>query len=226
MKKLLIPFLTANLLFAALPPGEADESVPAINGALARIRASADTPAKADAALLRGQIHVMIRNHKFAANEKAAENIRTATEAARILVSGLKQIDAKSDQPVIDETNQVLANLIDEIALNIDENWKFPLVNANVSPPAGVGPAMAGMNPDAIKDPALRQQYLDLIAENQRINLKNGQQRELRRSLDDITRSIALATEYEGAKWTKEEALARFGTKKSSKAALEQAFKP
>lgn len=62
----------------------------------------------------------------------------------------------------------------------IDENYQAQPVSANVKPPPGTPNAAAGMNPDAIADPKLRQRYLDAIEQEGQKNLKNCQQQELR----------------------------------------------
>ncbi|MDX9794911.1 MAG: hypothetical protein RBU24_15500 [Kiritimatiellia bacterium] len=55
------------------------------------------------------------------------------------------------------------------------KDYNFKPVFFNVPQPLGV-PGMAGMSPDAIKDPAMRTKYIEAIKENQRNNVCNARQ--------------------------------------------------
>jgi len=77
------------------------------------------------------------------------------------------------------EVGSVIASfhlLFAKIDTLLEEGYQRQLVTSNVSPPAGTPNAAAGMNPDAIKDPVLKQQYLELIKKNQTNGFKNNQQ--------------------------------------------------
>lgn len=107
----------------------------------------------------------------------------------------------------------------------IDPNWKSLRVSANVMPPSGTPNAAAGMNPEAIADPDLKQQYLDLIKKNRDNNLKNGQQRTLRESRNILLRSIASLILTSGEGLDKAAVVARFCKDDESKIILEQHLK-
>ncbi len=108
----------------------------------------------------------------------------------------------------------------------IDTNWTFPRVTANVLPPAGTPDAAAGMDPNAIDDQQLKQQYLNLIATNQANNLKNAQQNDLRRLRKSVLRIIAAMTVRAGEQGMhKVDVLTRFGKNAACKAILEEEFK-
>lgn len=54
-----------------------------------------------------------------------------------------------------------------------------------IMPPLGAGPvALAGMDPLAIKDPVVRKQYEDAIADNDRRNAKDIRERDLQQAID------------------------------------------
>lgn len=73
----------------------------------------------------------------------------------------------------------LLSEYLGKIRKEIVPNFKSKRIVANVSPPAGT-PGMAGMSPEAIKDPIARAKYEASIRENQENNLMNSRQAELR----------------------------------------------
>lgn len=187
---------------------------------ISKIASPGDRLNQQDANLLAERLHAFLKEKRLADLEGSKSNIPLANKAARqLLISASKQ-----SGEIRNSYLAAVESYIEELDSNIDASWDFPLVSANVAPPPGTTNAMAGMNPDAIKDPDLRRKYLDAIAENERKNLKNSQQLGLANSRDSILRAIAGLTKEDGAKegWTKKEALERFGKKKEAKALLEK----
>lgn len=112
---------------------------------------------------------------------------------------------------------------LEKITSKIDDKWVFLLGSANVAPPAGVPCASAGMNPDTIADPKLRQQYLDRIKAEKTKNLINAQQSELRRSRDAILRAIVDVSSKNSLNgWTRADILTRFGKNEECRKILEE----
>lgn len=160
---------------------------------------------------------------KVAEPDRAAFIIATTEVAVAILRSeGTRQLNLKaSSSPAI-----VAIELFwEKLNKAIDPNWKMLFVTANVRPAPGTPNAAAGMNPDAISDPLLREKYLELIKINRDNNLKNGQQRALRDSRDKFLRVIAELVSKSGEGWSKTDAVVRFGKYEESKKILETHLK-
>ncbi len=161
----------------------------------------------------------------FSPTPDTATNIRDATSFAQAILrtESLLTTDIRSaNQPVLSAIDTYCSKLTD----SIDPKWKHLPVSANVMPPAGVVNAAAGMNPDTITDPKLKQKYLDLIAANQNNNLKNSQQTELRRSRERILWLISsLVASGQSAGWERSAALERFGKDSEARAILEAHLK-
>jgi len=149
---------------------------------------------------------------KAVAESKPAELTRTSTDFEKALneapLSPSPNIRAEL-KAVQDASARLLANLgegkftkdsgeakavatavkttLDKLDSLIEENYQEQPGVANVSPPPGTPNAAAGMNPHAITDPKLRQQYQEAIKKERAKQEKNAQQRELR-----ITRKLVL----------------------------------
>lgn len=115
---------------------------------------------------------------------------------------------------------------VGKLEKSIDPNWKWIPVYANVGPPPGTPNAASGMNPEAIADPKLKKQYLDLIKKNQNNGLINSQQSELRtaRMKFLITISTLIST-VPGEGWNKTDVIARFCKSEESKKIIEEKLK-
>jgi hypothetical protein len=74
-----------------------------------------------------------------------------------------------------------------KIDASIEEGYVWQAVSANVKPPSGTPNAAPGMNPHAIQDPKLREQYIEAIGNEQKKNLKNSQQADLVSARESIT---------------------------------------
>lgn len=112
---------------------------------------------------------------------------------------------------------------VEKLDSSIDPNWKWIRVFANVGPPPGTPNAASGMNPDAIADPELKQQYLDLIKKNHDNGLINSQQSELRTARTKFLNTIStLITKNPGEGWNKNDAIARFCKNEESRIFLEE----
>jgi hypothetical protein len=125
-----------------------------------------------------------------APNPNGATAIKEITRATLAILGSekVKSLGAKDNQsPSLKAVDEVMAKL--DAAM--DPNWKHLPVSISVMPPAVTPNASAGMNPDAIADPQLRKQYLDLINLNRYNNLKNGQQRALRVAKAEIVRTLS-----------------------------------
>jgi hypothetical protein len=75
------------------------------------------------------------------------------------------------------QTALLLSRYLGRIREEIIPNFKAKPVVQNVMPPAGTpGPVIAGMDPDAIRDPQARQKYEAAIRQNRLNAVENGRQ--------------------------------------------------
>ena len=84
---------------------------------------------------------------------------------------------------------RLVSRFLGEIRKEIIPNFKRKSVTLNVSPPPGVA-GMAGMDPEAIRDPIARAKYKAAIRENQSNNLLNTRQTVLRNIEREVSEPI------------------------------------
>lgn len=153
------------------------------------------------------------------------EAIKEATKATLAIIRSekVKSLDAKDKQ---NAPLKAVDEAVAKIDAAIDPNWKHLPVSSNVMPPAGTPNASAGMSPDAIADPQLRKQYLDLINANRNNNLKNGQQRALRASKEEIIKALStLVMQTPERGWNQATVAGRFCKDEESKKLLAKQLK-
>ncbi len=150
--------------------------------------------------------------------------IKEATKIALALITS-NQLKTGIEKNIGSSSVAAIDTFLVKLKGAIDPNWKSMPVSANVMPPSGTPNAAAGMNPEAIKDPNLKKQYLDLIKNNRDNNLKNGQQRALRESRDRILKAIAGLVSVPGEGLSKDDVMARFCKDEQSKIILENYLK-
>lgn len=85
---------------------------------------------------------------------------------------------------------QSLAELLKRVRRELQAGYVPKPVYMNVAPPAGQGPRLAGMSPDAIVDPSAREKYEEAILQNQLDNLTNTRQAELQRMNEELGKAI------------------------------------
>lgn len=167
----------------------------------------------------------LLANADFSPAPDTAARIRDATSFAQAILraDSVPTADVRSThQPVLSAIDAYFSIINN----SIDPNWKHLRVSASVMPPQGVINAVVGMSPDAITDPKLKKEYLDIIAENQSNNLRNSQQTELRRSRERILWLISsLVASAQAPGWERSAVLERFGKDSEARAILEAHLK-
>lgn len=115
------------------------------------------------------------------ATETDASDLSTMQDLAAYLAS-------HDEVPIEDRRSTVslLCKYLGRVRKERLPNFRPKPIVANVAPPANV-PGMAGMNPDAIKDPVARAKYKEAIRENDDNARQNRRQHELR-DADSIMR--------------------------------------
>ncbi|MGH8239787.1 MAG: hypothetical protein ACREXP_22635, partial [Steroidobacteraceae bacterium] len=90
------------------------------------------------------------------------------------------------------EKIRLLAKLLGQIRQELIPEYVPQRVVMNVRPPAGAGDmrSIAGMNPEAIKDPVARERYKAAIRENSAKAVQNNRQATLRRMETEFARGI------------------------------------
>lgn len=124
----------------------------------------------------------------------------------------------------ISVTIKTTLNKLDSL---IEEDYQWQHGTANISPPAGTPNAAAGMNPDAIQDPKLKQQYLDSIHKEKVKQEKNVQQESLKTARKLILMHIAALDSWrEAAGLSKEGLIEQFTEEGKSRELLRQRVAP
>lgn len=119
--------------------------------------------------------------------EVGTADLSTKTKVVRQM---LREDGAGRSTGVRAEDAKSLAMLLGAVREEIVPNFSAKRVTMNVRPPAGSGPSVSGMNPDAIADPVARERYKAAILENRRNNVLNSRQRMLREMQTDFAQPI------------------------------------
>ncbi len=128
--------------------------------------------------------------------------------------------EAKAVAAAVKSTLAKLDTLIEE-----DYQWQHGI--ANISPPPGTPNAAAGMNPDAIQDPKLRNQYLDSIEKEKAKQEKNVQQEGLKTARKLILMHIAALESWRvAAGLSKEGLIEAFSNEGKSRELLREKLVP
>lgn len=106
------------------------------------------------------------------------------TDAIILLLSTARQVNTAGKDRI---RYAALAKLfIGRLSKELIPNFKPKAVTANVIPPISSGPMMAGMNPDAIKDPVAREAYIKAREENSQNSVLNSRQHSLREWIHEL----------------------------------------
>jgi hypothetical protein len=122
-----------------------------------------DTPKIADSLL------ALVVKEPFAPGDGVMKNIEMMQDSASWILESLGKSDFALDS---EESKRIIASIkavFDKIDSLIDDQFIYAAGSANISPPAGVPNAAAGMSPDQIEDPKLREEYRRKI-EEERVN--------------------------------------------------------
>lgn len=204
----------------------ADEPQPS---KIQNIRAELDrkTPIPFDIAKVSDSFQEALNSTDLSPSPDLQKEVSAVKEIVVRLIGNLGKNEANGASP---ETLQVSASVkatLTKFDSIIDENYQFQKGTANVSPPPGVPNATSGMNPYAIEDPKLREQYLKLIAQERAKQYKNVQQAELKLARKAIILNLALLDSWrKAAGLAQNEFIERFTSEGESRKALRMAIIP
>ena len=120
-----------------------------------------------------------VRTIDFSPSENASNVISNTKDIALYLTNRFTSRQGEFSDTQANSIMGAVCKLLNAFDVAIEDNYKPQKCSANISPPEGVPNAVAGMNPDAISDVKLRQQYLDAIRNEHLKGLKNSQQTDL-----------------------------------------------
>lgn len=155
------------------------------------------------------------------------DTYKLASELKLKGISLLNDLDEerKNSDAVISAADAIKI-LLKKLDSEIIEGYVWQPVYSNVSPPLGTPNAASGMNPDAIKDPELKRQYLDNIEQNQLRNLQNRRQRDLHTARRSLLEKIARMDEWRTkAGMTVDESIIYFTNEGKSREILREMMK-
>jgi hypothetical protein len=123
---------------------------------------------------------------------KNVESVQVGTTDLAAKASAAREILRAEDETASARAADVkaLAGFLGAIRRELIADFVARPVVANVSPPIGGGPRMAGMNPNAIADPVAREAYKAAILENSRNAVLNSRQIVLRDLQADLSQPI------------------------------------
>lgn len=120
-------------------------------------------------------------------------------DASSKLITNLREGKFKKDSDEAKNVASAVKSTLDKLDLLIEDNYQWQHGKANISPPPGTPNAAAGMNPQAIDDPKLRQQYLDAIEEEKAKQEKNVQQEVMKASRKLILMNVTTLDSWRSA---------------------------
>ncbi len=117
--------------------------------------------------------------------------VKAVHDASVRLLANLRDGMFSKESGEAKAVSTAVKSTLDKLDFLIEENYQWQHGRANISPPPGTPNAAAGMNPEAIRDPKLRQQYLETIKEEKVKQEKNVQQEGLKRTRKLILMNVA-----------------------------------
>jgi hypothetical protein len=123
---------------------------------------------------------------------KNVESVEVGTTDLAAKASAAREILRAQDETASARETDVkaLTGFLGAVRRELIPDFVARPVVANVSPPIGAGPRMAGMNPNAIADPVAREAYRAAILENSRNSVLNSRQVVLHDLQEDLSRPI------------------------------------
>jgi hypothetical protein len=123
---------------------------------------------------------------------KNVQSVEVGTTDLAAKASAAREILRAEDESASARETDVkaLAGFLGAIRRELIADFVARPVVANVSPPMGDGPRMAGMNPNAIADPVAREAYRAAILENSRNSVLNSRQIVLHDLQEDFSQPI------------------------------------
>jgi hypothetical protein len=168
-----------------------------------------------------------LKESSFAPSPSIYAEIAAVRDASSRLLANLGETKFQKNSAEANAVANAVKCTLDKLDSLIDENFKqYPGI-ANISPPPGTPNAAAGMSPDAILDPKLRQQYLDAFEDQRKKQEKNTQQRELKSTRDQILRYVAALDLWrEAAGLSRAELVDKFSNEGKSRELLREKVAP
>jgi hypothetical protein len=163
----------------------------------------------------------------FSPSPSIRAELKAVQNASTKLLANLGEGKFQKDSDEAKAVATAVKSTLDKLDSLIEENYQEQPGVANVSPPPGVPNAAAGMNPHAITDPKLRQQYQDAIEKESTKQKKNAQQRELRITRRLVLMNIAALDSWRSsAGLSKEELVVMFSNEDKSRKLLSEMVAP
>lgn len=144
-----------------------------------------------DLPLMAEKLQTLVAGIDLSPSEGLYARTESLKKISSALLEGLHRKGASASEAEQNTVANAIKALLTKLDGLIDENYQFQEGSANVAPPPGTPNAAAGMDPNAIENPQLRQQYLDAIEQEKQKNLKNRQQRDLNGTLASIIITLA-----------------------------------
>ena len=168
-----------------------------------------------------------VKDSSLAPSPSIRVEVIAVRDAASRLINLLGEGKFQKDSAEAKAVANAVKSTLDKLDSLIDENFKYYPALANISPPPGTPNAAAGMNPDAIRDPKLRQQYLDSFEDQRKKQEKNKQQRESVSAREQILKRVAALDSWRvAAGLSKEEFIETFTNKGKSRELLREMVAP
>lgn len=153
--------------------------------------------------------------------------VRAVQDASTRLLANLGEAKFPKDSGEAKAVETAVKATLAKLDSLIEENYHEQPGVANVSPPPGTPNAAAGMNPHAITDPQLRQQYQEAIEKERTKQEKNAQQRELRTARKLVLMHVAALDSWRSAAGlSKEELIKTFSNEGKSRELLREMIAP
>ncbi len=153
--------------------------------------------------------------------------VMAVQDASVRLLSNLRDGKFSKDSGETKAVSTAVKCALDKLDSLIEESYQWQHGTANISPPPGTPNAAAGMNPQAILDPKLRQQYLDSIDKEKAKQEKNIQQEVLKDARKLILINVAALDSWRSAAGlSKEELIETFSNEGESREMLRKRVDP
>ena len=216
-----------NFIAAAALTVEAHADAEAPQPKMVEIGKTVAASKPADLVRTSADFETALKESSLAPSPSIRVEVLSVRDASSRLLAYLGEGKFQKDAAETKAVANAVKSTLDKFDSLIVKDFQYYPALANISPPPGTPNAAAGMSPDAIRDPKLRQQYLDAFEDQRKKQEKNKQQRESVSAREQILKRVAALDSWRvAAGLSKEEFIETFTNKGKSRELLREKVAP
>ncbi len=216
-----------NLIMLATLMGGAGAEVGAPPPNMVEVGKAVAESEPADLARISAEFEKALKQATLSPSSSIRVEVKAVQDATTKLLTDLGEGKFQKDSGEAKAVSASVKSALDKLDSLIDENYQWQHGVANISPPPETPNAASGMNPQAIRDPKLRQQYLNAIENEKSKQEKNVQQESLKSARKLILLYVAALDSWRSAAGlSKDDLIGKFTDEGKSRELLHNLIMP